>query len=203
MFSLPPIPQHLKDGSWANRFNTPQQGQAEKAQTEEASTSQSVIGKADPKKQMIAFGDDASISQDPITKLFEIIVGGAIVGTVKTLKDAYDWLQHNIHQSTSDNSEGEGKTEGAEKGKISGTTDHAEERKDQAASGDKGREVGDANRVVREGKRLKDSESGNDVYVNGDRVVVVDPKTGKQITQFKNTRKNTQQRIRSGKWILQ
>jgi hypothetical protein len=112
---------------------------------------------------------------------------------------AVDALYRNLMKSHQGS--GEKKEKEAEKGKISGTSDHAKERKDQAAAGDKSREVGDANRVVREGKRLTDSESGHDVYVNGDRVVIVDSKTGKQITQFKNTKKNTQQRIRSGRWI--
>jgi hypothetical protein len=118
-----------------------------------------------------------------------------ITGSEKAVEALYRNLMKS-HQGS-----GEEKEKEAEKGKISGTSDHAKERKDQAAAGDKSREVGDANRVVREGKRLTDSESGHDVYVNGDRVVIVDSKTGKQITQFKNTKKNTQQRIRSGRWI--
>jgi hypothetical protein len=113
--------------------------------------------------------------------------------------EAVDALYRHVMKSSQDDGKGKAKEKEAEKGKISGTTDHAEERKDQAAGGDKSREVGDANRVVREGRRLQDSESGHDVYVNGDRVVIVDSKTGKQITQFKNTKKNTQQRIKSGR----
>jgi hypothetical protein len=89
---MPAIPEHFKDGSWKNRFDSPQSAQKEKANAD----------KSTPKKQLIAFGDEA-ISQDPITKLFEIIVGGAIIDTFKTLKDAYDFLQHTLH-STSDDS---------------------------------------------------------------------------------------------------
>jgi uncharacterized membrane protein YgcG len=79
-------------------------------------------------------------------------------------------------------------------------TPHADDRKRQADEGDTHRQVGDANRVRQKGRPFRDSETGNTIYVDGDRVVVVDPQ-GREITRFKNTRANTQKRIRAGKWI--
>jgi hypothetical protein len=58
--------------------------------------------------------------------------------------------------------------------------------------------VGDSNRVIREGREFRDTETGNTIYVKGDRVVVVRP-DGKH-TQFTSPRANTGARIRSGKW---
>ncbi|MBO0860925.1 MAG: pilus assembly protein [Chloracidobacterium sp.] len=79
-------------------------------------------------------------------------------------------------------------------------TPHAQDRKTQADEGDTHRQVGDANRVRQKGRPFRDSETGNTIYVDGDRVVVVDPQ-GREVTRFKNTRANTQKRIQSGKWI--
>lgn len=81
-------------------------------------------------------------------------------------------------------------------------SEHAEQRRGEARSGDRTREVGDPNRVVGEGRRFRDNETGNTIYVNGDRVVVVRP-DGTQATQFRNPRSNTQGRIRSGRWTPQ
>lgn len=76
-------------------------------------------------------------------------------------------------------------------------TPHGEERAQQARH-DRGRNVGDANRVIREGRQYTDTRTGNTVYVKGDRVVVV-TRDGKH-TQFVNNRANTGTRIRSGRW---
>ena len=84
--------------------------------------------------------------------------------------------------------------------KIEGKTAHSEQRAQEAKEGDITRQVGDVNRVVREGRLLQDAETGYYVYVKGDRVVIVDPATNQQITQFKNSRANTQKRIASGRW---
>ncbi|NER00830.1 MAG: hypothetical protein F6K30_29740 [Cyanothece sp. SIO2G6] len=79
-------------------------------------------------------------------------------------------------------------------------TPHSEVRAQQAREGDPNRQVGDINRVVWEGRQFQDTQTGYDVYVRGNRVVIVDPETGQQITQFKNSRANTQKRIESGRW---
>ncbi|MCP3994619.1 MAG: hypothetical protein GY722_06070, partial [bacterium] len=79
-------------------------------------------------------------------------------------------------------------------------TDHGNERRRQARDGDTHRQVGDPNRVVAEGRRHRDTETGNTIYVKGDRVVVLD-KDGRQVTQFTNTRRNTRKRVRDGLWI--
>jgi uncharacterized protein DUF4157 len=86
----------------------------------------------------------------------------------------------------------------AKNDKTTGKTDHGQERSDQAKS-DPHRQVGDSNRVVRQGRRFEDTETGHIIYVDGDRVVVT-TKDGKEHSRFKNTRANTQARIRSGKW---
>ena len=80
--------------------------------------------------------------------------------------------------------------------------DHFEQRRREARGGDASREVGDPNRVLREGRRFIDSETGHIVYVRGDRVVVLRP-DGRPVTQFRNSRANTQKRIREGRWIPQ
>jgi hypothetical protein len=46
----------------------------------------------------------------------------------------------------------------------------------KAREGDEHREVGDANRVVREGKAFEDTKTGNTIHVKGDRVVVTNEK---------------------------
>jgi hypothetical protein len=83
-----------------------------------------------------------------------------------------------------------------------GKTKHGQERADEAAAGDKGRQVGDPNRVIREGKKYVDSETGNTVHVSGDRVVITNAE-GNEVSQFTNSRANTQQRVLEGKWIPQ
>ncbi len=92
-------------------------------------------------------------------------------------------------------------TEENEDRKVEGKIPHAEERANEALQGNPHRQVGDFNRVVREGRQFKDTETGYNVYVKGDRVVIVDLAINKQITQFKNSKTNTQKRILSGKWI--
>jgi hypothetical protein len=79
---------------------------------------------------------------------------------------------------------------------------HSEDRHAEARAGDTSREVGDMNRVVREGRKFYDTDTGYTIYVSGDRVVIVSP-DGTPITQLTNPRANTQTRIRSGKWIPQ
>jgi hypothetical protein len=79
-------------------------------------------------------------------------------------------------------------------------TEHGQERADEAKSGDSHREVGDANRVKSQGRSYTDSDTGNNIHVKGDRVVITDSE-GNQVSQFKNTRANTAQRVQDGKWI--
>ncbi|HFC2940222.1 TPA: polymorphic toxin MafB class 1 [Neisseria gonorrhoeae] len=77
-------------------------------------------------------------------------------------------------------------------------TNHAQQRKEEAKN-DSHRSVGDSNRVVREGKQYLDSDTGNHVYVKGDKVVILTP-DGRQVTQFKNSKANTSKRVKNGKW---
>ncbi|WP_242589655.1 RHS repeat-associated core domain-containing protein [Corallococcus macrosporus] len=99
----------------------------------------------------------------------------------------------------------EGKKEGAPTAQepeagAPARTQHGEERAEQARSGDDHRQVGDANRVVGQGRQFTDSETGNTIHVSGDRVVVTNGQ-GQIVTQFRNTRANTQSRIQNGRWI--
>ena len=94
----------------------------------------------------------------------------------------------------------DGSREGPEEDESLEVTEHGEGRREQARQGDSHRQVGDPNRVVSEGRRFQDAETGNTVVVKGDRVVVLD-KNGKQVTQFKNSRRNTSKRIKEGKWV--
>jgi RHS repeat-associated protein len=84
-------------------------------------------------------------------------------------------------------------------GEGAGKTSHGEQRANEAKAGDTHRQVGDANRTIQEGRRFRDTETGHTVHVRGDRVVITNSE-GKQVTQFKNSAANTQQRIESGKW---
>jgi hypothetical protein len=81
-------------------------------------------------------------------------------------------------------------------------TQHGQQRADEARSGDTHRQVGDANRIIREGRKFTDSETGNTVHVSGDRVVITD-ESGEIVTQFKNPRSNTQSRVQNGRWVPQ
>gem|GEM_PF-6218018 len=69
-----------------------------------------------------------------------------------------------------------------------------------APAGDAHREIGDPNRTQLMGRRFLDQDTGNLIYVRGNRVLVTD-KSGNPVTQFKNPRANTQLRIRTGRWI--
>jgi hypothetical protein len=79
-------------------------------------------------------------------------------------------------------------------------TEHGEERAAEARDGDAHRQVGDASRVIREGRKFVDTETGNTVHVSGDRVVITNPE-GQIVTQFKNPKANTQARIQNGRWV--
>jgi hypothetical protein len=79
-------------------------------------------------------------------------------------------------------------------------TRHGQQRADEARDGDTHRQVGDANRVIQEGRKFTDSETGNIVHVSGERVVITGG-DGQIVTQFRNPRANTQLRIQSGRWV--
>ncbi|MEJ2418201.1 MAG: hypothetical protein P8Y45_14995 [Exilibacterium sp.] len=76
---------------------------------------------------------------------------------------------------------------------------HGDQRK-QEGQQDANRNVGDSNKVAQNGRQFTDSNTGNTVHVSGNRVVITDS-NGKLVTQFKNTKKNTQKRISSGRWV--
>ncbi len=80
-----------------------------------------------------------------------------------------------------------------------GRADHAAGRAEDAKT-DPDRQVGDKNKVIGNGKAYEDADTGHTVHVDGDRVVITDSQ-GRPVTQFKNTRANTNSRVNSGKWI--
>lgn len=80
-----------------------------------------------------------------------------------------------------------------------GRIEHGDKRAEEAKT-DSHRQVGDTNRVIEGGKRYVDSDSGHNVHVNGDRVVITDQR-GNTVSRFKNTRKNTTNRVTSGRWV--
>ena len=67
-------------------------------------------------------------------------------------------------------------------------------------AGDNDRQAGDPNRAIREGKQYTDADTGYTVHVSGNRVVITDA-AGQEVTEFINSRSNTQAGILSGKWI--
>ena len=79
-------------------------------------------------------------------------------------------------------------------------TDHGQQRADEAKAGDTHRQVGDANKVVSGAKSYTDSDTGHTVHVDGNRVVITNSQ-GERVTQFTNSRANTQRRIQDGKWV--
>lgn len=86
-----------------------------------------------------------------------------------------------------------------DEGESCSPTEHAKDRAEQAKT-DEHRQVGDPNKVLEKGRKFLDTDTGNIVHVDGDRVVITDSNR-RRITQFKNTKKNTQDRVRSGRWI--
>ncbi|WP_243787297.1 RHS repeat-associated core domain-containing protein, partial [Pseudomonas amygdali] len=80
-----------------------------------------------------------------------------------------------------------------------GRADHAAGRAEDAKT-NPDRQVGDKNKVMENGKTYEDADTGHTVHVDGDRVVITDSQ-GRPVTQFKNTRANTNSRVSSGKWI--
>jgi RHS repeat-associated protein len=78
-------------------------------------------------------------------------------------------------------------------------TRHGNQRRDQARSGDRHRDIGDTQKTIREGRRYLDTETDNIVFVRGDKVVIVNM-DGRVVAQFRNTRRNTNARVQEGKW---
>jgi RHS repeat-associated protein len=89
---------------------------------------------------------------------------------------------------------------GGNEGGTPPRTKHGEQRSNEARQGDTQRQVGDANRVIREGRKFADSDTGYTIHVSGDRVVITN-ESGQIVTQFRNTKANTLSRIQSGKWV--
>ncbi len=118
----------------------------------------------------------------------EVIGGVAVADGVIALNNANNLSSLKMESSASENG-----------GSGSGMTGHGSQRAAEAKAGDSHREVGDANKVVSQGRTFRDTETGNTVHVKGNRVVINNSK-GERVTQFKNPKANTQERIQSGKW---
>jgi hypothetical protein len=85
------------------------------------------------------------------------------------------------------------------------STKHDAFRKNQARTGfDERRNVGDANRVIREGKRYLDTETGNTVYVGKKgHMAVVSPDGERTVSRNTLERRDVQKRVNSGRWVRQ
>jgi RHS repeat-associated protein len=91
---------------------------------------------------------------------------------------------------------------GQQQGNTPQSTGHDQQRKQEGRSGqDPRRDVGDANRVIRDGKKYVDSETGNIVHVGKKGHTVITDPTGERIVT-RNTYKKSEieKRVRSGKW---
>nr|WP_259639738.1 RHS repeat-associated core domain-containing protein [Pseudomonas syringae group genomosp. 3] len=80
-----------------------------------------------------------------------------------------------------------------------GQIEHGDKRAEEAKT-DASRQVGDRNKVVENGKRYVDSDTGHDVHVSGNRVVITN-ESGDIVSNFVNSRKNTNNRVVNGKWV--
>jgi RHS repeat-associated protein len=87
---------------------------------------------------------------------------------------------------------------GADKGKPI-KSEHAKQRNEEGKT-DRLRQVGDRNKTIANGKNHIDTETGNTVHVDGDRVVITDG-NGKKVTSFKNPKKNRRKRIDDQRWV--
>ncbi|HEX8826467.1 MAG TPA: hypothetical protein VF794_41585 [Archangium sp.] len=121
----------------------------------------------------------------------------AAVGEVKTVAVSAETVTITLAPGAVAMSAWDGEDNGHGAGRR---THHGQQRADEARSGDTHRQVGDANRVIQEGRKFTDTETGNIVHVSGDRVVITS-KDGRVVTQFRNPRANTQSRIQSGRWV--
>jgi RHS repeat-associated protein len=107
------------------------------------------------------------------------------------------WAGFNILLMSRESGDGGGRGNGSRN--IKGFTQHGQQRRAEARAGDKHRQVGDIERVIREGRQFRDTETGAKVYVLGDRVVILNA-SDEFMTNFVNPRANTQSRIMNGKW---
>jgi len=78
--------------------------------------------------------------------------------------------------------------------------EHGEQRAREARAGDSHRNVGDVNRIKREGKEYIDADTGHHVCVRGNDVYI-EAEDGTPISRFHNPRRNTQNRTRRGERI--
>ena len=139
---------------------------------------------------------EVAIATRNLQLLGTLAASGAIAEGVYLAAQNGDWSQAESLSNSSSAAGGAMPPDDGDKNKKS--TEHAKQRKEEAKT-DAHRSVGDSNRVVREGKKYLDTETGNHVYVKGDRVVIQSP-DGRPISQFKNPRSNTQNRVRNGRW---
>ena len=85
-----------------------------------------------------------------------------------------------------------------EKSKVKHLMDRSDRRKHRKAT--LGGKLVTLAELLEKVGTLKIRRLAFNVYVRGDKVVIVDPATNLQITQFKNSRANTHKRIESGRW---
>ncbi len=139
-------------------------------------------------------------------------IGDVIEGAL-VLYDLYNaGVFDNVLNAAEGNNDGQDKTADQAKTGLEGSaqsaapngsgddkTKHGEQRAQEGRSGDPNRNVGDTNRIKNEGKHYHDNNTGNEVYVKGNKVYI-ENEDGQEVSQFHNSKANTQTRIDSGRW---
>ncbi len=129
------------------------------------------------------------------------VYGGAAPKTIFDYIDSQGniLLQYMMNENKSSEEAAEQSTNTEANKPTSGKTEHGEQRSQEARQGDPNRNVGDPNRIKREGRRYRDTRTGNTIYVRGNRVTVYKP-NGDFHSSFHNPKRNTRNRVNSGRW---
>ena len=85
------------------------------------------------------------------------------------------------------------------KGNDDKKTSHGQTRYQEGRAGNSNRNVGDINKIKANGKHYIDTETGNHVYVDGNKVYIENHQD-QDVTRFHNPKANTLARVQSGKW---
>jgi RHS repeat-associated protein len=145
---------------------------------------------------MVATSDAGTQAKENIKKTWEKLKANASPGYACDSFEGCGYQQQMRDQSQGNNQGNQGQGGLQE-------TKHAQKRKDEGSSGqDPRRDIGDKNRVKREGKRYVDQDTGNIVYVGKKgHTVIVDPTEQRVVTQNSYTKKQVQNRVNEGRWV--
>lgn len=87
------------------------------------------------------------------------------------------------------------------KGNLPSKSTHFNQRVQEGKQGDASRSLGDWQVIVNQGRQYKQASDGRQVFVKGDKVVILEADGKTLVTQFRNPSSNTQQRVRDGRWL--